>query len=298
MPAHKKLFSLDNATVEEIKRDRTKTRPRAIVENTEPLKITQRPALPPARYYVQTNNGRKPLENYNPPLEKDIQKLANQRQQMISRYIGKVLDEWTPEPPRAVLLFTEDKEGDRKLLNKITNPSPDFITKCEDYADKKQVDLSVHHPDGRSRWIPSLPPKDRQSYRTTKQPATLGCRRCGSITCAGVGSTGVPCNGKKHTTPAPAPAPVTPPAPVTKTTVVEDKPETVEKKRPAVDTTTPPMKHATHAWRRAAVKRNLDRGVFCFKKIAEFTGIPEEHVLPIFIEIQPDETQKKETHKT
>ena len=283
------IFSLDNATITETQRQKP-------VES-EPLnQIVPRAKLPEPRFYVQTNRGRKPLEDYNPQLETDIQKLANRRQQMIIRYIGKVLDEWTPEPPKAVMLFIEDKDGNKTLLNTIKKTSPDFIEKCEDYADKNQVDLSVHHHDGRSRWIPSLPPKDRQSYRTTKQPATLGCRRCGSITCAGVGSTGVPCNGKKHTTPAPAP--VTPPTPVTKTTVVEDKPENVEKKRPAVDTTTPPMKHATHAWRRAAVKRNLDRGVFCFKKIAEFTGIPEEHVLPIFIEIQPDETQKKETHKT
>ena len=58
------------------------------------------------------------------------------------------------------------------------------------------------------------------------------------------------------------------------------------------------MKHATQAWRRAAVQRNLDRGVFCFKQIAEFTGIPEEHVLPIYIDMKPDEPTKKETHKT
>ena len=196
MPAPKTLFSLANATVEEIKRDRTKTKPRAIVENTEPLKITPRPALPPARFYVQTNRGRKPLEDYNPQLDSDIQKLANNKQEMIIRYIGKVLDEWTPEPPSAVLLFTEDKDGNKKKLNKITNPSPDFITKCEDYADKHKKNLSVHHPDGRSRWIPCLDPKDRQSYRTTKQPAMSGCRRCGSITCAGVGATGVKCNGR------------------------------------------------------------------------------------------------------
>ena len=288
MPAPKTLFSLENATLKEIKRQKP-------VES-EPLKIVTREKLPPARYHVQTNRGIKQIENYNPHLETDIQQLANKRQQMISRYIGKVLDEFHPEPPSSVSLFIEDSEGEKVLLNTIKNPSPDFITKCEDYADKKQVDLSVHHPDGRSRWIPSLPPKDRQSYRTTKQPATLGCRRCGSETCSGVGATGVPCNGKKHTettpapAPAPAPAPVTPPAPVTKTETVEVKPEPVEGKP---DTTTPPMRWNANAWRTAAIKRCINRGVFCFKKIAEITGISEEHVLPIYIHIQPDETKKE-----
>ena len=279
MPAPKTLFSLDNATVTETKRQKP-------VES-EPLnKIVPRAKLPEPRFYVQTNNGRKPLENYNPHLEKDIQKLANQRQQMISRYIGKVLDEFHPAPPASLLLFIEDKDGSKTLLKSIKKPSPEFITKCEDYADKHQNDLSVHYPDGLRRWIPCLDPKDRESYRE-KPPQMSTCRRCGSETCGGIGSTGVPCQGRKHTeTPTPAPPPVTPPAPVTKPAAVEVKPA-------AVKTKTPPMIHATQAWRRAAVQRNLDRGIFCFKKIAEFTGIPEEHVLPIFIEKQPAETKRK-----
>ena len=84
----------------------------------------------------------KPLENYNPHLEKDIQQLANKRQQMISRYIGKVLDEWTPEPPSALLLFIEDKDGNKTLLNSIKSPSENFIEKCEDYADSKTSGIS------------------------------------------------------------------------------------------------------------------------------------------------------------
>ena len=80
------------------------------------------------------------------------------------------------------------------------------------------------------------------------------------------------------------------PAPVTNTAPVENKQE-------KNDTTTPPMKWNAHAWRTAAIQRCINRGVFCFKQIAEFTGIPEEHVLPIYINMKPDET-KKETHKT
>lgn len=221
----------------------------------------------------------KPLENYNPQLEKDIQRLANQRQQMIVRYIGKVIDEWTPAPPSAaVSLFIENSEGEKTLLNTIKKPSPEFITKCEDYADKKQVDLSVHYPDGLRRFIPCLPPKDRQNYRKSP-PAMSGCRKCGSITCAGVGATGVSCNGQKPKT-APAPAKVT------------------QNENAPVNTKTPPMKHATQAWRTAAIQRCINRGVYCFKQIAENTGIPESEVLPIFIEIKPDpQTKKKETKK-
>ena len=86
---------------------------------------------------------------------------------------------------------------------------------------------------------------------------------------------------KRHT------QPVTTPAPVTNTAPVEGK----------TDTTTPPMRWNANAWRTAAIQRCINRGVFCFKQIAEFTGIPEEHVLPIYINMKPDET-KKETHKT
>ena len=88
---------------------------------------------------------------------------------------------------------------------------------------------------------------------------------------------------KRHTQSVTTPVPVT------------HKQPPVEKEK--TDTTTPPMRWNAHAWRTAAIQRCIDRGVFCFKKIAEFTGIPEEHVLPIFIEIQPDEP-KKETHKS
>ena len=51
------------------------------------------------------------------------------------------------------------------------------------------------------------------------------------------------------------------------------------------DTKTPPMKHAPQAWRTAAIQRCINRDVFCFQKIAELTGIPEEDVLPIYIDI-------------
>ena len=189
MPAPKTLFSLENATVKEIKRP-----PKKSVES-EPLKIVPREKLPEARFYVQTNRGIKQIENYNPHLEKEIQQLANKRQQMISRYIGKVLDEFHPEPPSALLLFTEDKDGNKTLLKSIKKPSPEFITKCEDYADKHQKDLSVHFQNGSSRWIPALDQKEREGYRKSP-PAMSGCRKCGSITCAGVGATGVSCNGR------------------------------------------------------------------------------------------------------
>ena len=189
MPAPKTLFSLENATVTETKRP-----PKKSVE-TEQLKIVTREKLPPARYHVQTNRGIKQIENYNPHLETEIQQLANKRQQMISRYIGKVLDEFHPEPPSALLLFTEDKDGNKTLLKSIKKPSPEFITKCEDYADKHQKDLSVHFQNGSSRWIPALDQKEREGYRKSP-PAMSGCRKCGSITCAGVGATGVSCNGR------------------------------------------------------------------------------------------------------
>ena len=54
MPATPKtLFSLENATVKEIKRP-----PKKSVES-EPLKIVPREKLPEARFYVQTNRERK-----------------------------------------------------------------------------------------------------------------------------------------------------------------------------------------------------------------------------------------------
>ena len=194
MPAPKTLFSLDNATVEEIKREKKPKRKNIVA--SEPLnQIVPRSKLPEPRFYVQTNRERKPLEDYNPQLEKEIQNLANRRQQLIIRFVGKVIDEFHPAPPKAVLLFTEDKKGNKTLLNKIATPSENFIERCEDYADQKQVDLSVHYPDGRSRWIPSLDKETRQRYREKPTPMSK-CRRCGSITCAGVGATGVPCNGR------------------------------------------------------------------------------------------------------
>ena len=73
--------------------------------------------------------------------------------------------------------------------------------------------------------------------------------------------------------------PVTP-APVTKN-------ETIDKTA-TVQTKTPKMKWNGDAWRKAAIKRQLNRGVFEFDRIVEYTGIPADKALPIYIELQPD----------
>lgn len=52
------------------------------------------------------------------------------------------------------------------------------------------------------------------------------------------------------------------------------------------------MKHATQAWRRAAIKRQLARGVFELDRIVEYTGIPADEALQIYIELQPENTGK------
>ena len=48
------------------------------------------------------------------------------------------------------------------------------------------------------------------------------------------------------------------------------------------------MRHATAAWRKAAVMRCFRNGLFDIDKIQERTQIPQDALLQIFIELKPD----------
>ena len=52
---------------------------------------------------------------------------------------------------------------------------------------------------------------------------------------------------------------------------------------------TPPMKHATQAWRRNQIKRMVDRGKD-FEMVLINTEIPREIALPIYLELKAEQT--------
>ena len=208
---------------------RPKTRPRYITE-TEP--ITPNPRTQPARYKVDTNRGRKDIEIESNASDEQIQNLANERQQTIIRYKGytgtrKEITEFTPEPSTSTLLHIEHPDGTPELINSIETPSPDFLTKCEDYADKHQKALFIANPDGSRRYVPALTPETRAEHR--KNPPTMStCPRCCSVSCS---------FSATKTTPTCRPAKPETPEPETKHAPAEQKQKTK----------TPPMRHATEA---------------------------------------------------
>ena len=53
------------------------------------------------------------------------------------------------------------------------------------------------------------------------------------------------------------------------------------------------MTHATHAWRKAAVMRCFKNNLYDLDRIQERTGIPQDALLQIFIELQPDQKDKE-----
>ena len=153
---------------------------------------TPRMTLQPIRFYADTNTGRKKIEIDE---NADIQQIANQRQQSIIRFVGRNIDTFHPHPPAKILVFIESQDGSKTLLKTVENPPADFITKAENYADDKKIDLVIHYKNGSSRYVPSLPKHMRASFR--KNPPTMKpCRRCHQPACNGVGSTGIPCRRK------------------------------------------------------------------------------------------------------
>lgn len=126
----------------------------------------------------------------------DLQLLANEQQRCVIGKQGNRRETfYMPRKPEKVLVFTESKSHIRTLINAVETPSDRFDERCEDYADKQQVKVVAVFPDGSHREYPFLSVSDRAYLRKYK-PTQSQCRRCGSITCAGVGSTGIPCRGK------------------------------------------------------------------------------------------------------
>lgn len=121
-----------------------------------------------------------------------LQSLANEQQRTVVRTIKKESQFFRPHRPKKVRIYTENKEGYRTLINEVDTPSKDFKTRCEDYASKHGVDVVVAYKTGGVQEFPALPPNLLASIRKYK-PQMSKCRKCGSITCAGVGSTGISC---------------------------------------------------------------------------------------------------------
>lgn len=74
-----------------------------------------------------------------------------------------------------------------------------------------------------------------------------------------------------------------------KPTITDESPpiDGLQRKRNSLpdDLQTPPMRHATKAWCKAAIKRQLDNGVFELDRIIRNTGISAETATEIYIEI-------------
>ena len=171
------------------------------VEN-EPVQPTK--LAVPASFKADTQRGRKDIEIAADATDADIQELANERQQTIVRFAGfdgmdKKVTTFNPLAPKAVLLFVEGTDGSKELINTIESPSDDFVVKCEDYADSKQVDLIAHYPDGSWKYMPCMSTQQRQALRENPPTLSGGCTKCGSLTCGGVGSTGKPCTATPET---------------------------------------------------------------------------------------------------
>lgn len=73
-------------------------------------------------------------------------------------------------------------------------------------------------------------------------------------------------------------------------TETESPPINSEKKRYSLplELQAPPMIHATKAWCKAAIKRQLQNGVFELDRIIANTGISAETATELYIEITPD----------
>ena len=143
--------------------------------------------------YLDISGERKPIMIHQGD---DLQRLANEQQRCVIGVSGNQRETfYMPRKPEKVLIFTESKSDIRTLINAVETPSARFDERCEDYADKYQVKVVSVFPDGSCRDYPFMSPSDRAYLRKYK-PTQSHCRRCGSITCAGVGSTGIPCRGK------------------------------------------------------------------------------------------------------
>ena len=57
-------------------------------------------------------------------------------------------------------------------------------------------------------------------------------------------------------------------------------------------TQTPKMKWNAHAYRKASIQRQIARGIYEIDRIVAYTGIPAEHVLPIYISITAADLKK------
>ena len=69
-----------------------------------------------------------------------------------------------------------------QLLNQMDTPSDDFITKCEDYADNKDIDLLIVYPNGNRREVRSVGVAHRKSLRDNPPVFTeTWCKRCSTI---------------------------------------------------------------------------------------------------------------------
>lgn len=157
--------------------------------------------------YLDINDQRKPIMINQGD---DLQLLANAQQRVVIGVHGTRETFYKPRPPKQVLIFTESISHIRTQINAVETPSARFQARCEDYADKYQVKVVAVFPDGEVGEYPPMSSSDRASQRlrgdaevsdTSASPlrsqrTMSGCRRCGSVTCAGVGSTGIRCRGK------------------------------------------------------------------------------------------------------
>lgn len=248
---------------------KTRTAPRT--EHVQPIQdITHRlrPA-PPATYRIETaGHGTLSIDI---DADQDPQQVANTRQQRITKHQNsRTVKTYTPEPPTATLLFIENRDGTKELINTITETSPDFVEKCENFADNHQKHLVIHYPKEtyNSRYIPPMNPEQRQRYRD-KPPTMTPCPRCKSISC-GFSTT--------KASPSCRPAETETPATPQKLDPIEiDKDATVQTK-------TPRMNHSTTAWRKSALLRQINNGAD-FESAVANTGINRDAALKIYLEL-------------
>ena len=90
-----------------------------------------------------------------------------------------------PEPePEPIKVFEIDDDYNESLLWELP-PDSNYVQKCQDYVDENDAYLQVVVSETEVR------------YFYSESETQAGCTRCGSMTCAGVGSTGIVCNGKQ-----------------------------------------------------------------------------------------------------
>ena len=141
--------------------------------------------------YIEINGKRVPVAINS---SDNLQVFADAQQRIVVRVQGMDTTYYEPNPPKKVMVFTESEDHTRTLINEVDTPSANFKERCENYADKHGVRVVVVFPDGSWSEHASLSEKDR-AYLRKYQPTMSKCTRCGSITCAGVGSTGIRCKG-------------------------------------------------------------------------------------------------------